>query len=323
MHRKITLVLGESEMPSICSKCGVINAVYQRKYSGEYLCKKCFMHSIEEKVRKTISKFSMLHYDDKVAVAVSGGKDSLSLLHVLKKMIDNKKSKAELIAITVDEGIDGYRNESLQIVEDFCGSMEIRNEIISFKDSFGVGIDEAVSARPGKMSSCAICGTFRRRSLDMIAEKCGANVIATGHNLDDHIQTFLINLLGGDIPRIGWSHPEPIEYGETGIRKIKPFIELYEQEIVFYALQTDIPFQSEQCPYMHESIRSDIRNFFNKLEKEHPGIKYNAYNSFLKISEGIRSRTRPEFGQMKCIRCNRQSSDLICSVCKTMDFLDA
>ena len=308
-------------MSNVCNKCRFTNAVYYRKYSGEYLCKKCFIRSIEEKVRKTISKFSLLHYDDKIAVAVSGGKDSLSLLQILKKIINKKKSKAELIAITVDEGIDGYRDESLQIVKEFCGRMQIRNEMISFKESFGVGIDEAVSIRPGKMSSCAMCGPFRRRSLDMIAEKCCANVIATGHNLDDHIQTFLINMLGGDVSRIGWSHPEPVEYGEHGIRKIKPFIELYEQEIVFYALQTDIPFQSEQCPYMHESIRSDIRDFFNKLEKEHPGIKYNAYNSFLKISEGIRSKAQPEIRQMKCIRCNRESSDRICSVCKTLDIL--
>lgn len=292
--------------------------MYCRNYSGEFLCKKCFIHSIEQKVRKTFSKFSMLRHDDKIAVAVSGGKDSLSLLHILKKLI-YKKSKIDLIAITVDEGIDGYRDESLQIVKEFCAKMEIRNEIISFKDSFGVGIDEAVGIRPKKMSSCAMCGTFRRRSLDVIAEKYGANVIATAHNLDDHIQTFLINLLGGDIPRIGWSHPEPIEYGESGIRKIKPFIELYEQEIVFYALQTDIPFQSEQCPYMHESIRSEIRIFFNKLEKEHPGIKYNAYNSFLKISENIKFSTKNE--QMKCIRCNRESSSRICSVCKTLDIL--
>ncbi|HET7644286.1 MAG TPA: ATP-binding protein, partial [Nitrososphaeraceae archaeon] len=227
----------------------------------------------------------MVNYGEKIAVGVSGGKDSLSLLLVLKNLFERKKAN-DLVAITIDEGITGYRDESLQIVKDFCSKLNIKNEIFSYKELFGVDMDESMSIRPSKkMTSCSICGTFRRRAIDIATDYVGANVIATGHNLDDQLQSFMINVISGDVNRIGWIYPEPIYYGTKKIKKIKPFIEIYEREIVFYALQQNIPFQSEQCPYQDESIRTEIREFFNSLEENRSGIKYNAYNSILKISK--------------------------------------
>ena len=228
-----------------CNKCKVGSSVYHRHYSGEYLCKKCFLHSIEQKTSRTMSKFSMLNHNDKVAVAVSGGKDSLSLLYVMKKILDSRQSAADLSAITIDEGIKGYRDESLKIVQDFCSSLSIPSKILSYKEIFGIDMDDAITLRSArKMSSCSMCGTFRRRAMDMAAEAVGANVIATAHNLDDQVQSFMINMLAGDVDRIGWTYPEPVLYANNKLKKIKPFAEIYEQEIVFYALQRQIPFQA-------------------------------------------------------------------------------
>ena len=309
-----------SQSVSVCNKCHTEPSVYHRSYSGEYLCKKCFLYSIEKKTSKTISKFSMLNYNDRLAVGVSGGKDSLALLYIIKKLFD-KLGRSNLIAITIDEGIEGYRNESLQITRDFCANLKVENKILSYKDLFGIDMDEAMKIRPNeKMSSCSICGTFRRRAIDMAAESVGANVVATAHNLDDHLQTFMINFLAGDIERIGWNYPEPIQYGNSNLKKIKPFIEIYEQEIVFYALQRKIPFQSEECPYMNESIRTELRLFLNKLEKTHPGIKYNAYNSMTNISKGLKSSPKTRNAN-KCSICERDSSGNVCSVCKISEIL--
>ena len=304
-----------------CSKCHKEPSVYFRAYSGEYLCKKCFIRSIEEKAARTISKHSMIKYGERVAVGVSGGKDSLSLLYVLKRMFDDHDRKPEdLIAVTIDEGIEGYRYESLQIVKDFCAQLGVQGKILSYKDLFGVSIDDAMILRPSeKMSSCSMCGTFRRRAIDLAAESVGADIVATAHNLDDQLQTFMINLLAGDVERIGWIHPEPVEYA-GGMKKIKPFIELYEHEIVFYALQREIPFQSEECPYMNESIRTDLREFFNRMEKEHPGIKNNAYASMVKVSEKLRAAAEPR-GYRKCTMCGRDATGDVCSVCKTVGAL--
>ncbi|MEM4238001.1 MAG: TIGR00269 family protein, partial [Candidatus Nitrosocaldaceae archaeon] len=136
-------------------------------------------------------------------------------------------------------------------------------------------------------------------------------VLATAHNLDDYVQTFFMNVFAGDIDRIGFMHPKPIRYAR-GLRKIKPLISIYENEIIFYAMINNIPFQADQCPYMNESIRNDIRRFLNSLEKEHAGIKYNMFNSILKISEMIKGNEKHK----KCNICNMDSSMDICSACK-------
>src|SRR5919197_603777 len=280
-------------------------------------CKKCFLYSIEEKTARTMSKFSMLNYNDRLAVAVSGGKDSLSLLYIMKKIF-NRHDHSELIAITIDEGIKGYRNEALQIVKDFCSDLKVEVKILSYKDLFETDMDEAMILRPTeKMTSCAVCGTLRRRAIDLAAQSIDADVVATARNLEDHIQTFFITILAGDVERIGWTYPEPVQYGINDLKKIKPFVEIYEHEIVFYALQREIPFQSEECPYMHESIRTELRQFLNQLEKEHPGIKYSAYNSMIKISKGLKSLPSA-IEANRCSICGKHSTGSVCSVCKTI-----
>lgn len=280
------------------------------------------MRSIEDKTSRTISKYSMIERNDVVAVGVSGGKDSLSLLYVLKQLFDHHDSNNGLVAVTIDEGISGYRDESLQIVKEFCSQLKVESRIFSYKSLFGMDMDEAMVHRPSeKMSSCSMCGTFRRRAIDLAAENVGANVIATAHNLDDQVQSFMINLLAGDAERIGWTYPQPGEYG-TRMKKIKPFAEIYEYEIAFYALQREIPFQSEECPYMNESIRSDLRVFFNEMEKRHPGMKYNAYNTMLKVSKVMRD-SGPQSGRRKCSSCGRISTGEICSVCSLVNVLSS
>jgi uncharacterized protein (TIGR00269 family) len=156
----------------------------------------------------------------------------------------------------------------------------------------------------------------------MAAESIGANVVATAHNLDDQLQTFMINLLSGDTERIGWIYPEPVQYGPNGLKKVKPFVEIYEHEIVFYAVLREIPFQSEECPHMHESIRTTLRVFFNNLESAHAGIKYNAYNSMTKISKILKTLSNGSISHSKrCSFCGRISTNSICSVCKTLQVL--
>jgi uncharacterized protein (TIGR00269 family) len=263
----------------------------------------------------------MLNYNDKVAVAVSGGKDSLSLLYVMKRILDSRHNAADLIAITIDEGIKGYRDESLKIVQDFCSNLGVHSKILSYKEIFGIDMDDAIMLRSGqKKSSCSMCGTFRRRAMDIAAESVGANVIATAHNLDDQVQSFMINILAGDVDRIGWTYPEPVLYANSKLKKIKPFVEIYEQEIVFYALQREIPFQAEECPYMNESIRTKLRQFFNKFENEHPGMKYNIYNSISKISKALRSSTQTPIARI-CNICGRQCTSETCATCRTVKSL--
>jgi uncharacterized protein (TIGR00269 family) len=268
----------------------------------------------------------MIGYGERIAVGVSGGKDSLTLLSVLKKIL-KKRNNNELLAITIDEGIEGYRDESIDIVENHCKKIEIPFKIFSYSELFGTSMDEAMLKRPSKkISSCTMCGTFRRRAIDVAAKSVDADVVATAHNLDDHLQTFMINLFSGDIDRIGLMHPTPtpLEY-DGGLKKIKPFLEIYENEIVFYAFNTGIEFQVEECPYMNESIRSDFRTFFNELEKLHPGIKYNCNSSINKISKLIRNSPKQNsnpYLRKTCHKCGNISNSEVCSVCKTIFLLE-
>ena len=292
-----------------CDRCENI-AVYSRKYSGENFCSEFFSDSILRKTARTISKYNMIKNDELVCVAVSGGKDSLALLHILEKMSKNHNFRLEVV--TIDEGIPGYRNEALEIVNNFCSKINVNHLVYSYKELFDLTLDEALNLRENeKMSSCSICGTLRRRAMDYAAKEIGADVIATGHNLDDNLQSFFINLLSGDTNKIGWMGPDT---SKNTLRKIKPFCEIYESEIVFYAFTNQIPFQTEPCPHMNEGIRTEIREFLNSLENHHSGIKNNFFKSSLKISELVKNSNNKE--KRICPNCGNECTGKICSVCK-------
>ena len=294
-----------------CDRCDDV-AAYSRKYSGENLCGSCFSNSVFQKTARAISKHNMIKNGDVVGVAVSGGKDSLSLLHVLKKMSESHNFKIK--AITVDEGISGYRDEALEIVKKFCNNIGVEYKVFPYKELFDITLEESLEQRENeKTSSCSICGTLRRRAIDFGAKDLGVDVVATGHNLDDVLQTFIINIISGDTNKIGWMDPDT---SSNKIRKIKPFCEIYENEIVFYAFVNEIPFQSEQCPHMNEGIRSEIREFLNSLENKHSGIKNNMYKSMMKISSVVKDSNYKQ--RKTCSKCGNESTGDICSVCNML-----
>lgn len=294
-----------------CDRCEN-QAAYTRKYSGEKLCSQCFSNSILRKTAKTISKYKMIKNNELIAVAVSGGKDSLALLKIMHNMSSTHNFKIKVI--TIDEGIPGYRNEALEIVKKFCNELSVEYKVYSYKDLFELTLDDALQLRENeKTSSCSICGTLRRRAIDFAAKDIGADAIATGHNLDDTLQTFVINMLSGDTNKIGWMDPDT---SSNNLRKIKPFCEIYESEIVFYAFTNDIPFQSEPCPHMSEGIRTEIREFLNSLENEHSGIKNNLYQSTIKISQIVKNSNQKQ--KTICKKCGSECTGDVCAVCNVV-----
>lgn len=294
-----------------CSRCGG-KPFYTRRYSGETLCASCFRESIVQKTRKTVSKYKMISAGERVAVAVSGGKDSLSLLRVLNELYRPRRN--QIVAISVDEGVAGYRDEALDHARSLASELGVEQVVVSYKDLFGFSLDEALDWKEDRdVSSCSFCGVFRRRAIDEAAVRARASVVATAHNLDDYVQTFMMNLMHGDIARLAWLDPT---YADDSfpVRRVKPFMEIYEEEVALFAFQAGLPFQSISCPYMHEGLRTEVRDYLNMMEANHPGIK----NVLLRSALDVISRYPRSTGRasVPCSNCGRPSSSALCSVCR-------
>jgi uncharacterized protein (TIGR00269 family) len=304
----------------VCSVCKNKEPFFYRQYSGERLCKKCFALSIEAKVRATITRYHMLSYNDNLAVAVSGGKDSLSLLYILAKL-KRFRSKGNLTAVTVDEGIKGYRDEALDIAASCSKKLEIPHHIVSFKELYGFTLDEMIQrAREGgktELTACAYCGVLRRKAINAGARQVKASKIATAHTLDDEVQTVLMNILRGDIARLAKERPITSEVHPLFVQKIKPCCEIPEKESALYAYVKRIQFQDTPCPYASEALRNDIRGMLNIMEEKHAGTKFTVFKALERLKPAIEETVKK--GNFKtCCECGEPSA---LDLCKTCEFL--
>ncbi len=305
---------------STCDVCRRREAFFFRPYSGEKLCRKCFAESIEGKVRATIAKYQMLNFDDKIAVAVSGGKDSVSLLRILAK-IEQNYPKASLVAVTVDEGIKGYRDEALEISAENCEKLGVKHHVISFKELYGFTLDEIVKRLKqkgeDKLTPCAYCGVLRRKALNMAARKIKADKLATAHTLDDETQTILLNIFHGDVLRIAREKPVTDEVHPKLVQRVKPFCEIPEKETALYAYIRKIKFQSTPCPYASEALRNDVRVMLNRIGERHAGIKFTIFKSIGKIRPALEEIGKKE-GLRECSECGEPTTEKICKTCQML-----
>ena len=307
----------------ICTICKRGEAFFFRPYSGEKLCRRCFSKSIENKVRATIAKYNMLEYDNRIAVAVSGGKDSLSLLHVLAR-IERNFPKASLVAVSVDEGIKGYRDKALEMAAEKCKERGIEHHTVSFKKLYGYTQDEIVTRRKREekteLTPCAYCGVLRRKALNIAARDVKADKVATAHTLDDETQTILLNILHGDPLRIAREKPLTDDVHPKLVQRIKPFCEIPERETALYAYIKKIRFQDMPCPYASEAMRNDARLFLNRMEHKHAGTKFTVFKSIEKIRPAIGKMVRKE-ELTECVKCGEPTTGEICKTCEMLQQL--
>jgi uncharacterized protein (TIGR00269 family) len=322
--RKLAVAAGKVASGRVCDVCGRREAFFFRPYSGVSLCRRCLTESVEEKVRATVVKCGMFEFDDTIAVAVSGGKDSVSLLHVLARL-EKKHPRARLVAVTVDEGIRGYRDEALKIASENCGKLGVKNVVVSFKELFGYTLDDMVGRLKQKgmegETPCAWCGVLRRRALNVVARRVKADKLATAHTLDDEVQTILLNILHGDVLRIAREKPVTDEVHPKLVRRIKPFCEVPERESSLYAYIRGVRFQSTPCPYASEALRNDARLMLNRMEEKHAGIKFTVFKSIEKIRPALEDVARKE-GLGVCSECGEPTTDKVCRTCQMLKQLE-
>lgn len=300
--------------PPTCTRCGRRPSIYYRPYSGERLCNVCLTESIKEKVQRTISRFEMFEHDSRIAVGVSGGKDSLNLLYILSE-IESSYPKAELIAISIDEGISGYRDEALEHARRASRFLGVEHMVISFKELFGLTLDEIVERTAGRgLKPCTYCGVLRRRALNKAARLAGADRLATAHTLDDMAQTALLNLMRGDLRLLASIHPSGRSLPGL-VRRVKPYCEVPERESALMAYLRGIEFQASPCPYAEEGMRSDIRRFLNHVESRRPGTLYIIYRASIDLASRLGGG-----GELLglCSLCGEPTSGDICRVCQLL-----
>ena len=262
----------------------------------------------------------MLQYNDHIAVALSGGKDSLTLLHLLVKL-EERFPRSDITAVSVDEGIDGYRDEALQLAKAECTTLGVKHLVVSYRELFGTTTDEIAQLRLAQ-TPCAYCGVLRRKAINKAAALTGATKIATAHNLDDEVQTVLLNMLHGDPLRIARSGPVLTDPRGKFLPRIKPLCEIPEKEIVLYAYQTGLQFQSVECPHGHEALRNDIRSFLNQMEVKHPGTKFTLLRSAEKLRDQIgESALLSELRE--CKKCGDPTPHELCEACLMLEAIVA
>ncbi len=308
---------------TVCTLCGRKDAVFGRSYSGEKLCGRCFSTTIEDKVRKTISKYEMLGPKDRIMVAVSGGKDSVTLLHILTK-IEKAFPEVVLSAGTVDEGIQDYRDEALKIADRNCKKLGLEHVITSFKELFGYELDEIVELvrRRGEkgLTPCSYCGVLRRKALNTMAREAGVDKLVTAHSLDDETQTMLLNIVHGDSLRIARSKPVLNVIHPKLVQRVKPLCQVPEKEVAFYAYLKGIEFQSIPCPYAQTALRNDIRSMLNSMEHKHAGTLYTIFNSMERIRPALESFA-DEVKLQDCKLCGEPTVGDLCRPCQLLQEL--
>ncbi len=293
-----------------CHKCGK-PAVYFRRYEGKALCKRHFCENIERRVKKTLSENNLIEKGDKVAIALSGGKDSSALTYILHKIFKDVKD-VELFAISIDEGIKGYRPECLRIAKKLCKSLGLKHYIFSYKKEFGKTLDK-MNKKEAK--TCTYCGVFRRYLLNKAARKLKATKLATGHNLDDEAQGILINFFKGDVNRLVRMGAKPmVRMDKKFVLRVKPLRNIPEKEIGAYCVLKGLELRSHECPYVKDSFRDDVRRLLNEIENKYPGSKYEVVRTYDRIEKALKAFARKD-RVLRCKKCGEPSSQEICKTC--------
>lgn len=299
--------------PPLCSRCAEPAVIYER-HSHRHFCRSHLIADVQQRVLGTVIKRQMILDGARIAVAFSGGKDSTALLLLLCQLLSQWQD-VRLVAITIDEGIAGYRQETIRSAKRLTQHLGVEHHIISFRERFGETLDSFLLGRESQ--ACSICGILRRKALEKGAEEIGATRLATGHNLDDEAQSVLMNVLRGDLPRL--VRDSGTDFSRQFIPRIKPLCELSEKEIAIYLMLLDRWTDLPECPYARFALRREVRSMLAQLEYRHPGTMLCLLESKKKIGRYLSGSAISE-PLSQCRACGDPCSGDLCQVCQLRRF---
>ncbi|MCL2686985.1 MAG: TIGR00269 family protein [Methanobrevibacter sp.] len=304
------------------------------------LQKSDFNKKIFARIEKLIVDYKLIENGDNIAIALSGGKDSVLTLHALtnfKNKLQNNEFSNEsnsnsynnkynfdnndfkdidfkLTAISVDEGIEGYRQHGIDSAISNAQELGVKLIQKSFEEEFDFTLDDCFHLFK---SACIPCGVFRRNILNKTAFEIGANKIATGHNLDDEIQSFSMSFARADTVKFSKFGPKLDVIHPKLIPRIKPLWNTPEKDVGTWAIMNNINIHLDECPYSSLSLRGKTKEFLNRIESKYPKTKENIMKSFeksLKIEN-------PEVKLNECERCGEPTSSVVCKACEFVDII--
>lgn len=299
----------------LCTQCNTNTAAILRPPNLDPLCPDCFITTFESNIHHTITTHNLFTKGEKVAVAVSGGKDSTVLAYILNELNKRHSYGIEIHLLCVDEGIKDYRDLSIDTVEGNKRDFNLPLKIVSFAEYFNHEMDTIVN-KIGNKRNCTYCGVFRRQALDKGAKLLNVSQIVTGHNADDFAETVLMNLLRGDFKRM--KKGTLIKTAQMGdkIARCKPFKYTYEKEIVMYAFFKNLLYFSLECVYSPGAYRGHVRVLVKELEKVNPASILNIIYANDELEYDCDEQIL-----YKCVRCGEATSSKN-KVCKACDFIE-
>jgi uncharacterized protein (TIGR00269 family) len=269
-----------------------------------------FNQYIMNSARDVIQDYQLIKPHDRIALGLSGGKDSVLTLHILVELMD--EFDFELVAVSIDEGVSGYRNEGIAAARSNADKLGIELVEGSFAEEFGFKLDQVSNLY---QSACIPCGVFRRQLLNKISNELGADKLATGHNLDDEIQSFLMSFAKADFRRFSKFGPKLDKIHPDLIPRIKPLWKIPEKDVGIWAIMNKIEVHFAECPYSHTSLRAKVKNYLNQMEGRRHGTKLSILESFTKTFRFEKNDI--VIGQ--CKLCHEPSSLNICKACEMVE----
>ncbi len=300
-----------------CRTCGQKAVVNMRQHKLA-LCKEHYLEWIPEQTERFIEKYKMFTREEKVLVAISGGKDSLSLWDILQRL--GYQADGLYICLGIDEGLS-YSSESQRLTEKFALEHGLKLHVVDVQKEYGSTISQFnLKSHRGRSKPCSVCGLVKRHVMNRMARDFGYDVLATGHNLDDEAAVLFGNTLtwaGEYLLRQG-----PVLAGTPGLaRKVKPLCRIYEREMLAYALLRGIEYIYDECPFSVGSTSIYYKQMLNKLESDRPGAKQSFYLSFLEARKSGLFAEREEIQAElhPCPNCGQPTSAPgLCSFCRMM-----
>lgn len=218
-------------------------------------------------VRRGIDDYKMIEEGDKIAVGVSAGKDSLTLLCAMAELRRFYPVKFELVAITIDMGFEGADFSEIKAL---CRSLDVEYHIVPSQ------ISKIVFDVRKEKSPCSLCAKMRRGALHNAAKELGCTSVALGHHFDDAVETFMLNLFFEG--RLGCF--SPVSYlSRIGLKLIRPMVYMPEKDVRYFASQNELPVVKSCCPADGNTEREEMKKLLAELDRKHRGLRYRIFGA--------------------------------------------